>query len=124
MGVLDTVNAVVTDLKKVRELADKVHDADLQNAIADLVLKVADLKTEVADFREENLGFRQQIEELTRKADIRSKLTIDRGRLRSPEGLPGYGKGPFCQVCFEKDGYLFALVYDAQANKVCPNCGT
>jgi hypothetical protein len=109
MGILDKVNAVIAGVKKVREVAQKLHDAELQSAIADLLLNVADLKTEMADLREQNLHLRGEIEELRKKADVRAKVAYRDGLYYLSEPVQGYPDGPFCPVCVDDRGVLITL---------------
>ena len=109
MGILDNVNAVVAGVKKVREVAQKIHDANLQSAIADLVLSVADLKTEMADLRDEHLKLRAQVEDLKKKADIRTKVVYRAGLYYLTEPVQGYPEGPFCPVCMDSEGLLITV---------------
>jgi len=106
MGVIDDV---ITGMKQLREIAQKVRDAELQGVIADLMLKIADLKTEMAELSEENLELRRQVDELTQKADIRSKVEFRNGMYYPTEPIQGYGEGPFCSLCLEEDGLLISL---------------
>jgi len=109
MGILDIANVIVAGVKKVREVAQKVHDADLQAAIADLMVNASNLKTELADLRDENLQLRSQIEKLAKKADIRAKLMCRDGLYYLTKPVQGYSQGPFCPVCMDDRGVPVTL---------------
>ena len=106
---LATFDAMVTAYKKVRELSEKIHDADLRTAIADLYLGMADLKVSLADSREEIAALRQELLASEEKKKIRNRIRVD-GPLRyltDPD--PGMHEGPFCSLCLERDDQLISL---------------
>ena len=99
MGIIDNV---VSGAQKIREVTQKLHDADLQNTIADLMSNVVDLKLELAELREENKQLRQQ-------RDIRSKVVFRDNLYYATEPIEGYGEGPFCPVCLDSKGLLINI---------------
>ena len=116
MGVMDSMNAIIGAVKKVREVAQKTHDAELQDALANLMMCSADLKMEIAELKEENSALRKT-------ADIRAKMSVQDGVLCPAEEIPGYGSGPFCPICFEKDGHLLAIRKNRRTGEwFCLNC--
>jgi len=107
MGILEDVLLAADRAYKV---AQKLHDAELQEAIADLRLGAARLKSEMADLRAGNAELRESIGEMKRQADIRSKVQFRNGMYYLTEELPGYGEGPFCPTCYDSDGKLITLL--------------
>jgi hypothetical protein len=123
MGALDSVNSIIEGVKKVRAVAQKIHDAELQNALADLMGYSADLKMEIAELKSEILGLRDENSALKKKADIRARMRVVEGLLYPTEEIPGYGSGPFCPICLEKDGHLIAMWKNHFTGKwLCRNC--
>ena len=107
MGLIDDV---VGSVKQVREVAQRLHDAELQGLVADLMLKAADLKMELANDREENLELRRQLEQCRKRADLRSKMEKRDNFYYLREPVEGYGEGPFCPTCFDRDGCLVSMM--------------
>ena len=65
---VDAVNALTTALgiaKKLREVADRVKDADVKLLIADLSIQLADARQEQADLMNEVTDLRQPVQALT-----------------------------------------------------------
>ena len=104
--MLEIADKVIDGIKAIREIAKRIENAELQNQIADLLMSSADLKMEIADLKSEILGLREENATLKKKADLRAKMRVEDRLLYPKEEIPGYGPGPFCPICFEKDGYL------------------
>jgi len=123
MGALDSVNAIINGMKKVREVAQRIHDAELQSALADLMMSSADLKMEIVNLKSENVELREENSALKKKADIRAKMRVEDRVLFPTEEIPGYGSGPFCPICFEKDGHLITAIKNPNTGRwFCRNC--
>lgn len=107
MGVLDSVNALIAGLTWAREVAQRVHDAELQEAIADATLKAAELKGELAALRDENQKLRDR---LSGKDSLRDKVRFDdRGFYVPTVQIKGYGQGAFCPACLDATEKLITL---------------
>jgi len=124
MGILETVNVVVSGVKKVCEVSRKIHDAELQDAVAQLMLSTADLKIEIADAREENLRLRGKIQDLEKKNEIRAKAIYKSGHYYLREPIEGYSEGPFCPLCLDEDGLLITTVHCPELTPqwICGRC--
>jgi len=109
MGIMDGVNAVITGVERVREVSQKIHDADLQNAIADLTLTLAKAKGEMAEVVSRNAELQEALNELRSQAEVRANVEFKNGLYFLKEEMPGYSKGPFCTRCLDCDGKLVTL---------------
>jgi DNA repair exonuclease SbcCD ATPase subunit len=63
---LSSISRAITTAKKLREISDKIKNADLRNLVADLTLELAEMKTQLADVTEENRKLK------ARNADLES----------------------------------------------------
>jgi hypothetical protein len=99
---------VIDGIKAIRDVAKRIENAELQNHIAELMMSSADLKMEMAELKSDIVRLREENAALRKSADLRAKMHVKDGLLYPTEEIPGYGPGPFCPVCFEKDGHLIA----------------
>jgi len=109
MDVLGMVDKTFAGIKKLREISQKLHDAELQNTIADLLVDVADLKVAVANQREDNAQLRTDLEKLRNQDDLRKKVKYENGMYSLTQPVPGLSMGPFCPRCWEDRGKLMTL---------------
>ncbi|MBN2582536.1 MAG: hypothetical protein JXL80_05665 [Planctomycetes bacterium] len=109
MDVLGLAGGLVAGLKKLSELAKKLHNAELHDLVANLTLQGAELKMKLAELQSENSDLRSRVDDLARKADIRSKVESRDGLYYLTQRIEGYGKGPFCPTCLDQDGQLISL---------------
>ncbi len=120
---MEIADKVIDAIKTIRDLAKKFESAELQNRIGDLMNASADLKLEMAELKSANLHLQDENAMLKRKRDLRSQMTMIEGVCHSAETIPGYGKGPFCPLCLEKDGLLLHVIkYSSGHRWYCPNC--
>ncbi len=108
--MFEALDRLITGLKTVRDVAQRMHDVELLSALADLTLDSAQLKADTATVREENTKLREEVEQLRRQADIRSKVEIKDGMYHLTEPISGYSQGPFCTRCLDSDGKLVTLM--------------
>ena len=108
--MIEAVDRLITGLKAVRDVAQRMHDVELQRALADVILDSAQLKADMATLREENTSLREEVGQLRRQADMRSKIEIRDGMYYLTEPIGGYPQGPFCTRCFDSDGKLITLM--------------
>ena len=121
--MLEIADKVIDGIKAVREIARRIQNAELQSQIANLMVSSADLKMEIADLKSEILRLREENSTLKKKADLRAKMRVEKRMLYPREEIPGYGSGPFCPICFEKDGYLLTLWQNRTTGRwLCDNC--
>jgi len=109
MDALGTVDRVIAVVKRLRELSQKLHDAELHSLIADLVSESADLKLKLAEMRSENLQLREKVDELEHKVDVRSKVELRDGFYYLTQSIQGYSEDPFCATCLDTEGILVTL---------------
>jgi hypothetical protein len=62
--LISSVTAAIATVKKLKEVGDKIRDADLKNLLADLSLELAEIKTQLADLTDENRQLKTKIREL------------------------------------------------------------
>jgi len=121
--MLEIADKVIDGIKAIREIAKRTENAELLSQIADLIMSSADLKMEVADLKSEVLRLREENAALRKRADLRAKMRQQENGLLVPtEEIPGYGLGPFCPVCFEKEGYLIRPQEGRVGIWFCHNC--
>ena len=108
--MFEALDRLITGLKTVRDVAQRMHDAEMSSAVADLTLNSAQLKADAATVREENTRLREEVEQLRRQEDLRSKVQIKDYMYYLSEPVSGYSRGPFCTRCFDSDGKLIMLM--------------
>jgi ribosomal protein L37E len=62
--LVSTVSTALTIVSRLKEISDKVRDAEFRNLVADLSIELAEVKLKVAGLLEENAKLRQQLNEL------------------------------------------------------------
>ena len=62
--IIATVSAAITTAKKLKEISDKIKDAELRNLIGDLSLELAEIKMQLADVMHENTELKNKIRTL------------------------------------------------------------
>lgn len=102
---MSIVDQVFEGLKKVKQLAQRTHDAELLMELADLMVVTAGLKIEMADLLQKSAQLRNRITDLQKKKDIRAKMKYRANLYWPTTPIEGYGNGPFCAACFD-DGTL------------------
>lgn len=100
-GALETV-------KKLREISEKVKDADTRNLIADLNIALADLKSEIASLKEENVRLTEELKQ-KKARDSYNELVVRDGVLYFTEPPPGKPEGPYCPNCKENNNRLVLI---------------
>ena len=110
-----TLDNVISGIKTVRDIAKRIENAELLTQIAELMISSADLKMEIAEIKDENTA-------LKRNDDLRSKMEVRDKLLYLIEPVPGYGEGPFCPICFEKENILINVEIYADL-WTCTDCG-
>jgi regulator of replication initiation timing len=62
--IIASISAAISTAKKLKEISDKIKDADLRNLLADLSLELAEIKTQLADMMDENRQLKEKIRTL------------------------------------------------------------
>jgi hypothetical protein len=125
MIVFEVIDRLLTGLKNVRNVAQRLHDAELQSALAEVTLDSAQLKADMATVLEENARLRDEVQQLRKRADIRSKVEVrDNGLYYLAEPIAGYAKGPYCPRCLDATDRLVKLMGPGWPKGVPPGLGT
>lgn len=59
--IIASISAAISTAKKLKEISDKIKDAELRNLLADLSLELAEIKTQLADMMDENRQLKEKI---------------------------------------------------------------
>lgn len=101
-------------LKDPIKLAQKAGEMDLYE-------RLLDVRSDLQEIREENIELREHVQELERQENIAGQLEYDDGVYwRSSEGQDR--KGPFCQLCWDRDRDLIRLQDVQQGYFMCLSC--
>ena len=124
---LAIIGGAIKTVQKLREVSQKVKDADTLNLIADLNLSLADLKLQFADLQNENLRLQEELKKSKLQSSFRDKLILKNGLYYFKVAEPNRSDGPYCTRCFDVDEKLVlvaALPRDFQefGQFSCPNC--
>ena len=126
--VVALVGTAIETLKKLKEIADKIKDAEARNLIADLTNTLADLKLDFAALKEENLRLREDLARKTRHEEQGSQLIPKHGVLYFKEPPSDKPDGPYCPNC-KQNGNKLVLMKDNRGtpferltNFTCPQC--
>ena len=127
VDILSVVNGAITTLQKLREISQKVKDAETSNLIADLNIALADLKMKFAELQEENLRLKNELNEAHTQADIRGMVTLRNGLYYLKQPVDDRPEGPYCTRCLDVEGKAvlvaqLARTFHAIAKYQCPNC--
>ena len=113
---------VMKSYKHVKDIAERMKNADLLEALVSLREQLLDAKEEILDLREKNL-------QLSKTEDIESELEYHKDLYYRPGAKI---EGPFCTLCWLEDRKLMPLVYSAakrtgpydfDENYYCLKCG-
>jgi hypothetical protein len=107
MDIISTVNNSITLVKRLREIAKNISDAEFSNLLADLSMELADVKLESASLKEE-------------LASIKDENRILKSVTPAPEEKPTGTKWGCYQ--FADDSGLFCTgCWDSKRNKSITN---
>lgn len=125
--VLAALGTVVETAKRLREISQKIKDAETKNLIADLNLNLADLKIQVADLQDENRRLRGELAAARVVADQRSRLKRQGNFYYLSNPAVGEIPGPYCTGCFDSRERLVLVselgsVFAALGSHQCPVC--
>jgi len=108
--VMALVGGAIETVKKLREVSEKIKNAETRNLIGDLSLSLADLKAEIASLKEENLQLKEQLKQKQAK-DSYSEMIVKDNVLYFAVAPPGKSVGPYCPNCKE-NGNKLVLIQD------------
>lgn len=126
--ILAIVGTAIDTVKKLRQVAQKIKDADTQNLIADLSISLADLKMEIAALRDENLRLQDELKKRDGAQDHRNNMEVRDGVLYLKEPPQGRPQGPYCPNCMERSKQLVLIKdhrgtpFQAISNFFCSLC--
>lgn len=107
------ISTAITIARKLKEVSDKIKDADFKNLLADLTLELAEIKTQLADVLEENTRLKARISDLESTEGEKCPECLKRGwKLESshPDAVFGQLGGIHriykCSLCGFTEGKL------------------
>jgi regulator of replication initiation timing len=62
--IISSITAAITTAKKMKEISDKIKNAELRNLVGDLSLELAEIKTQLAEVSDENRQLKLKVREL------------------------------------------------------------
>ncbi len=125
--VMSILSTAIATVQKLREVSEKIKDAETNNLIADLNIALADLKMQFVTLREENMQLRKELQQAREQMDFRSKVVLKEGLYFLTEPVEGRPEGPYCPNCLDAEDKLI-LVTKVQGpfrdlgNLRCPKC--
>lgn len=115
---IDPITLAWDAVKKLREISDKLKDAETKNIIADLMMSLADVKTELVEARE-------TIAKLQQKSDLATQMELrDDGFYYFIDATETCPQGPYCSKCLNTNGELGLIKKGPMRSHVCRNCNT
>ena len=77
--IISSVSSAIAIVKKLKEVSDKIKDANFKNLLADLNLELAEIKTQVAEVMEENTRLKAKISSLESTEGEKCPKCLKRG---------------------------------------------
>jgi hypothetical protein len=122
-----SVSQAIKLANELRSIDKEVSQADLKLKIADLTIALSDLKMTLAEAKSDAA---EQDEEIVRLKKLHRRLEDDTVELfgyryrKRTDGKEGGAGNPFCDVCFQKDGFLIETADTQEPGLpiICPNC--
>ena len=91
--ILTTLASAFSTAQKLKEIGDKIKDADLRNLVADLNLELANIKTQLADVTDENRQLKAKVLDLESTEGEQCPKCKKRGwQLESSHPDPTFGE--------------------------------
>ena len=113
---LASLESIITGLKTVKDINDKIKNAELSNIIADLMMNTADLKINVANLHLENYELKQQI-----SLKNEHKM-IFKNNMYYSLNKDGVEDGPFCSPCYDSKKLITRMHKLNNGYFCCPTC--
>jgi hypothetical protein len=124
MEVIESIQAAISVVSKLRELSKKLENAEIKMLIADLSNDLADAKLHAANVKSEMADLKAELTDIKQQALLRSsaKPRFDDGGYHF-EGEDGH----FCTGCYDSKGQKIRLSRMARDFEVfgkweCPVC--
>jgi hypothetical protein len=106
-----SITAVLDALKKARDVAKRLKDAEVQEVLLEAQERALSLKEELLSLRAENIGLKEQL--ATQVA-----VLFDGGAYWSTDDRDG----PYCSRCYDVDKRLVRLKPSHELWHQCPAC--
>lgn len=105
---------LATDMvKDIRQSTTTLKDATINFKVAKLTNALADLQLALADVKVENLELKQKLAEISATENVRDLLKLTKNAYwPKTEGTLGFGSGPWCSSCFDREEKLITLHYN------------
>jgi hypothetical protein len=122
-----TASQAIKLANELRSIDKEVSQADLKLKIADLTLVLSDLKSTLAEAKSDAA---EKDEEIARLRKLHRSLADDTVELfgyryrKRTDGQEGGAGNPFCNVCFQKGGFLIETTDTHEPGRPlkCPSC--
>ena len=113
--------------KGLKDIGDRIKDAEFKNLLAELQMALADIKVKCADLEEENLRLKGELKKAQQADDVRNNVEYKDGLYYLKEPMPGRPLGPYCPGCLDGKNKLQVLSLAARDFQVfgkyeCPSC--
>jgi hypothetical protein len=108
-----SATALLEGIKKAREVAKRVNNAEMQGVLLDAQEQALALKEEVLALRTENQQLREQI---TQQHDVYFEDSAYWTRTESGRD------GPYCSLCYEDAGKRISMRPQSGNRFWCPRC--
>ena len=120
--------AIIQLAQRAREVGKKLENVELQNLMADLIGSVAELKVQLAELREEKAQMADELSNLRRQQDFRTRVSRRGNFYYLGNPLPaGYSGGPYCMACMDTKSALVTCIQNPNERGMyaqCPECKT
>jgi hypothetical protein len=91
--IISSITSAIVIARKLKEVSDKIKDANFKNLVADLTLELAKIKTQLAEFMEENTRLKSKINDLENNGGEKCPKCLRRGwGLESSHPDPTFGE--------------------------------
>ena len=113
MDPIQTLGAVLEAIKRARDVAKRLKDAEVQAILLDAQERALTLQEELLTLRAENLTLKQRLA-------VTHDVTFQDGTYWKKTAAGR--EGPFCSRCYDVEGLLVRLQYSQGFWPRCPAC--
>ena len=116
---ISAINFIVDKVNKLREINEKIKNAEVTTIISELQLAVSDIKLDLADERDKNAQLQNQIRELNEQLEL--ICTVEFKNNFVYRTVEDQLEGPYCPRCYGKVRKLIKLLgmNDAYGCHIC-----
>lgn len=119
---MSAVKEIYELIKQLFSLAEKFHDAEMQERLLQIQAGLFDLRDEIENLKEQNRDLSSQIEELEKSKNLEDDLEMTKAGQLIRKSESGRGIC-YCPACWENFRKLFPLVQTQKSPSQCCNCG-